>query len=117
MREIKFRAWDKGFKKMLDWEAVGKLMGAQYFDSLIEEEKIILLQYTGLKDKNGKELYEGDILRCKYQEKEINVIEWHGNGYWMTNNYGEDYLPVKENMEIIGNIYENKELLNENKNK
>ena len=68
MREIKFRIWDKQNKEMLDLEDLhyeyGKMsirttMYNDYFDT----EDMILMQYTGIKDKNGKEIYEGDIIK------------------------------------------------------
>ncbi len=83
---------------------------------------IKLLQYTGLKDKNNKEVYEGDIV-CANDEK--CIISWHLGG-WILNKVNKSdyvrlfisYLTKRENkqyysddIEIIGNIYENKELL------
>jgi hypothetical protein len=109
MRKIKFRAWDKG--KMI--EPMGLLMrdAPQWLDKLSSEA--ILMQYTGLHDKNGKEIYEGDVVKAWIDfgpggEGErtfivsitpfgTNIQEW---------NYKEQMLP-----EVIGNIYENPELV------
>lgn len=71
-------------------------------------------EYTGLLDKNGKEIYEGDMIRDKHYYKPV-VIEWDNNGFWCNESDDTDVqgwiLPIAENREIIGNIYENPELL------
>jgi uncharacterized phage protein (TIGR01671 family) len=115
MREIKFRAWDKDscvWQRMFNITSDGRFTignGADY------SNKIILMQYTGLKDKNGKEIYEGDILKTRGGI--IEKVEWSksqsGDGFgveavgWIdyANTYGES-------VEVVGNIYENPELLN-----
>lgn len=73
-----------------------------------------LMQYTGLKDKNGKEIYEGDILHFKDpHDGIIGTVEWADFGWQVTNDYFdqqfEDTPP--DEWEVIGNIYENPELL------
>jgi uncharacterized phage protein (TIGR01671 family) len=123
MREIKFRAWHPTLKKMFydcrvssnDWTD-----SSTHFSG----EHDTLMQYTGLKDKNGKEIYEGDI--CKVidpnGEDEIQyIVEWHpssGYVYEPEEGYGEFDLTsvgfamdMEYAFEVIGNIYENPELL------
>lgn len=119
-REAKYRAWDKVDKRMaevllIDW--LNKLVDLD--EGVIERdfEQIDLLQYTGLKDKNCVEIYEGDVLRdsesiviVKFVSGEFSVDYRTMGGKWR--NYGSlfDYLEDYEG-EIIGNIYENPELL------
>lgn len=82
-----------------------------------------IMQCTGLKDKNGKLIYEGDIIRDEHSEA-VAIIEWLSYAYsLMAHVRGmDDYLPLEDicyalevatPFEVIGNIYENKELLND----
>lgn len=79
-REIKFRVWDVGNKEMLevqelDFESTfygGRIaIRPDQYNDYFDTEDMILMQYTGLKDKNGKEIYEGDIIRIKNSLIEI----------------------------------------------
>lgn len=104
-REIKFRAWEENGNNMLSPEEVGD----HTLNRLTEELPYILMQYTGLKDKNGKEIYEGDIIRYEYTNKwgqdrvsVIKLVHWDKAGFNITGG---------RTLNIIGNIYENKELL------
>ena len=87
-------------------------------DRYIEDtstKRFELMQYTGLHDKNGKEIYEGDIVKIKYRDEDIGKVIYEYNGFSidvtnMNKNYGRvDF--VNYFMEVIGNIYENPELL------
>ena len=114
MREIKFRVWD--YDKMR-YDVTGLkcnngLVEGFYLDDIYAFGHI--MQYTGINDKNGKEIYEGDILEynnIKYQ------VKWSNNFMFIltANKIGGGMLCEysMENMEIIGNIFENPELLEE----
>lgn len=124
-REIRFRAWDGINKRMyyafqVDSQDCGIGMIALPMGQLWEgshigkQSDIHLMQYTGLKDKNGKEIWEGDILKSDVGEP-VEVIWCNEKGCWSADKktgfwncalYTRDCKP-----EVIGNIYEHKELL------
>lgn len=129
MRDIKFRCWDKENKEMLDveylhWDdctgefSIRTTMYSDYFDT----EDMILMQYAGVKDKNEKEIYEGDIVHIPDDYEEYGFAS--GENYsidfkdgrfrlkpkYKPNATGYD-LEFTEELEVIGNIYENPELL------
>ena len=108
MREIKFRAWNnEGKRWSTDWSLseytkILYLVEANYpYDNLIFE------QFTGLLDKNGKEIFEGDILKDKYGT--IGLCSWEPSCWNFINTSG--CLESGSPWEIIGNIHENPELL------
>jgi len=140
MREIKFRAWDKEKNKMIysdetyprsvykfDFEilkdykfTLNKMTdrfnvvdeeGDDYYIETYSPVDADIMQYTGLKDKNGKEIYEGDILLCC--ELEINGTVFFNEGCFRVQweNCIEDLYENCDVYEVIGNIYENPELL------
>jgi uncharacterized phage protein (TIGR01671 family) len=117
MRELKFRAWDTAKKEWIakDFDIMGEvMMSGQLFDRRVEEfNDVEVMQYTGLKDKNGKEIYEGDIIG--FDEKEwggkdnIHIVSWDDkDGSW---SWGGGVTSDMEWREVIGNIYENPGLL------
>ncbi|WP_339124336.1 YopX family protein [Fusobacterium nucleatum] len=127
MREIKFRAWHKEKKEIVNVEEIdfmNKVINYIYndYENNRQEirgayfENIELMQYTGLKDKNNKEIYEGDILFESFGEKYYKVV--FENGSFRAEFEGDfeehsfDLIDVvAQGCEIVGNIYENPELL------
>lgn len=110
MREIKFRAWLKDHMLYQSDNTASAMNGLDRFAVLVGSEKGYtpeVMQYTGLKDKNGVEICEGDIVRFKneYMESEV-AVKWRPKsaGWNLDNRY-------LANTEVIGNIYENPELM------
>ncbi len=132
MREIKFRAWNKNLKKMYKIGQITLEKGTWNYEpdnreyigmSIPCQPSFVLMQYTGLKDKNEKEIYEGDIIEIKgYSNKgyntglvkEIYVVEfkdfcWSCGIKSLLNLATINWASI----EVIGNIYDNPELLSE----
>ena len=120
MREIKFRAWN-GHKMLYmgkggfcDFELAGGdvfVCGDGAYDFV--KQDFPLMQYTGLKDANGVEIYEGDVVRCSNEYRTVKM--WMGNAClcvsWASTGFPIYPYNVNNHVEVIGNIYENPELI------
>ena len=119
-RELKFRIWNKDVKEMFkSFDLYNELAENSDIDSI---DMIEIMQFTGLKDRNGKEIYEGDIFDCIYKRDGCNhklMIVWGRSDASFRIRYcGEcDQPNVRQSVtdiqrgKVIGNIYENPELL------
>lgn len=119
MREIKFRAWD-GEKMLTDIAIIeGKVVPRGYVATWWANTLENAMQYTGLKDKNGKEIFEGDILQVTHPINNLfdGIFEVRIHETSMNYVVGEFNLGAGAYRfgEVIGNIYENPELLEEAK--
>lgn len=137
MREIKFRVWEVSKKQFIyEWDASYKRLAISFtgevyhggYDDVLANKEYIVQQYTGVKDKNGKEVYEGDIVRwgmshdLKNAFPRLRFVEFcERQLIYKVVEVGDlpsslDYLyeakqPSTRWCEVIGNIYENPELL------
>ena len=137
MRKIKFRIYDKELKESHIEELEDLCEDDYWYDGETEvwsvlkdcndkQERFVALQYTGLKDKNGKEIYEGDILQHLYDycdKTDRYAVTWDNdnlqytfenihkrNTYMALEDFYDDYYG-DYSIEVIGNIYKNPELL------
>lgn len=128
MREIKFRVWDTFYEEMLycndkhdlviglDGKILSPIltMKGKPTGSLYDyKDNFILMQCTGLKDKNGKEIYEEDILRDVYLSPNIKHIKNPIIVKWDMWRLFDDLQSEVNTYEVVGNLYENPELLKE----
>jgi uncharacterized phage protein (TIGR01671 family) len=151
MREIEFRAWYKGrlpyyegekleqcdlpqmiynvqktydgLRRVCETEDKNDVLGhIASFGDILNNENFVVMQYTGLKDKNGKKIFEGDIVKitqwyydCKDVDTDVSKVIFYENhscfGYTSRNGNFNMLIGQGLEVEIIGNIYENPELL------
>ena len=123
MREIKFRTWHKEKKIMGEVLGIDILHKEIFFSNEdvdcyehTDFKDVELMQYTGLKDKNNKEIYEGDIVTLHNSRYKV-IFKTEGARFVLRNDEFELEITFinnnNERMEIVGNIYENSELLGE----
>src|SRR5690625_3000888 len=117
MREIKFRAWDKENKEIVELDFVGRKVVKVKNGEWENRENFVVMQYTGLKDKNGTEIYEGDIVKGldPLRDEWIGEIKYLAPYYALLGSRSHLILSDVNNLEVIGNIYENPELLGDAK--
>ena len=120
MRTLKFRAWHKDKKEMTDNPLhVGTstcAMGINQLLNLFESENLILMQFTGLKDSKGKEIFESDVCRWESKEGVIEdyIVVWNDKkACYELQLIGRDVgnMEIDSDLTVIGNIYENPSLL------
>lgn len=121
----KYRAWDKETKTMIDVSLIdfkkGVLVGEHWKfgeTNFMSFDEIVIMQSTGLKDKNGKEIFEGDIVDYKGRKA---VVKWHGSYASFIYRFVDELKERKSEwkplylayykFEVVGNVHENKELL------
>ncbi len=112
MRDIRFRAWNGSHMLSWGWLCDMGQIGSRFFDKDLSDKGYEIMQYTGLKDRNSVEIYEGDILG-KGPYPDPFIVAWHIRGWEAKQIADYDYcwnehFPLYE---VIGNIYENPELI------
>ena len=113
MEEIKLRAWDKGSERMLDVIIINfnddqVFLSDGFIDGWFSFEEVEIMRYTGLIDKNGKKIYEGDVFfignEFRYEDFEAGVFfTYKKNGWQQESLY---YFCSTSSVEIVGNIHE-----------
>lgn len=110
MREIKFRAFHFGMRYLKKPEDFSYFFGGTDGPEITLTE-CKLMQYTGLKDKNSKEIYEGD--KVSDENGIIGIVLWNESEAQFVVEYEEELMNLWAECEVVGNIYENPELLKE----
>lgn len=123
MRPIKFRIWDKINSEWSRTAHLSPIYGLEIFSQ--HDNGIIPLQFTGLLDKNGREIYEGDIILSDYYsvardkyEKNKDVVVFQNGCFiakyyklWQNEQNGGAMILDRRDIEVIGNIFENRDLI------
>ena len=110
MREIKFRAWDKEDKKMFNiarFDFADNTVYSHLFacDGYVGES-LEIMQFSGLKDKNGISIYEGDILIDRHEEETGEAVFENGSFFWETETFTQLLGEINDEIEVIGNVHE-----------
>ncbi len=115
MREIKFRVWDKTLHKMKNTLTIKQLMEGDFSNTNFGQ--LVIEQYTGIKDKHGKKIFEGDIIVGQWDiptEVKFDTKNCWSCGCCNTEFSGTGFMAIGNDLvgsEIVGNIHENPELL------
>ncbi|MCC6101796.1 MAG: YopX family protein [Lactobacillus sp.] len=126
-REIKFRAWDKEDQVMdwpteISWDDGGDIQNVDAYHKKMTNN-FVLEQFTGLKDKNGKDIYEGDIVQYGNEEDMKFNVTFKQEIFYACNTLGSEFmvdtflgsLAIGNRLKIIGNAHQNPELMETDK--
>ena len=108
MRIIKFRCWDGSANKMADWSEVQDWIHSLPWDDMFTDDSLVLEQFTGLLDKSGVEIYEGDVVSNPHDTKPTHIIEWNESqaGFMLSGSCMLMSFQLSEFWTVIGNIHQ-----------